>query len=75
MTHNYTKEAGAEIQTNLLGAYASAGRGSEVANDMDDDVCDTYEAAYNRGCACIQNGDLETAKSWLTRAEGAVYCF
>ncbi|CAH0517554.1 unnamed protein product [Peronospora belbahrii] len=57
-----------ELQTNLLAAYASAGRSHEL---KDRDICvdDGFEVAFNQSFVAIQSGNWEAAEKLLLTAE------
>ncbi|KAH7459792.1 hypothetical protein KRP22_012826 [Phytophthora ramorum] len=57
-----------ELQTNLLAAYASAGRSHEL-KDREIPVDDGFEVAFNKSFVAIQSGDWEAAEDLLLTAE------
>ncbi|KAL3658856.1 hypothetical protein V7S43_016221 [Phytophthora oleae] len=57
-----------ELQTNLLAAYASAGRSHEL-KDRDIPIDDGFEVAFNKSFVAIQSGDWESAEELLVTAE------
>ncbi|KAG6602870.1 Signal recognition particle [Phytophthora cinnamomi] len=57
-----------ELQTNLLAAYASAGRSHEL-KDREIPIDDGFEVAFNKSFIAIQSGDWEAAEELLLTAE------
>ncbi|KAE9361879.1 hypothetical protein PF008_g645 [Phytophthora fragariae] len=57
-----------ELQTNLLAAYASAGRSTEL-KDREIPIDDGFEVAFNKSFVAIQSGDWEAAEELLLTAE------
>ncbi|ETL89285.1 hypothetical protein L917_11757 [Phytophthora nicotianae] len=57
-----------ELQTNLLAAYASAGRSQEL-KDREIHIDDGFEVAFNKSFVAIQSGDWGAAEELLLTAE------
>ncbi|ETL47994.1 hypothetical protein L916_02336 [Phytophthora nicotianae] len=57
-----------ELQTNLLAAYASAGRSQEL-KDREIPIDDGFEVAFNKSFVAIQSGDWGAAEELLLIAE------
>ncbi|KAG2765795.1 hypothetical protein JG687_00009934 [Phytophthora cactorum] len=57
-----------ELRTNLLAAYASAGRSHEL-KDREIPIDDGFEVAFNKSFVAIQSGDWEAAEELLLTAE------
>ncbi|EGZ10208.1 hypothetical protein PHYSODRAFT_318537 [Phytophthora sojae] len=57
-----------ELQTNLLAAYASAGRSQEL-KDREIPIDDGFEVAFNKSFVAIQSSDWEAAEELLLTAE------
>ncbi|KAG7393147.1 Signal recognition particle core component [Phytophthora pseudosyringae] len=57
-----------ELQTNLLAAYASAGRSQEL-KDREIPIDDGFEVAFNKSFVAVQSGDWEAAEELLLTAE------
>ncbi|POM66078.1 Signal recognition particle [Phytophthora palmivora] len=57
-----------ELQTNLLAAYASAGRSHEL-KDREIPIDDGFEVAFNKSFVAIQSGDWVEAEELLLIAE------
>ncbi|OWZ06160.1 Signal recognition particle [Phytophthora megakarya] len=57
-----------ELQTNLLAAYASAGRSQEL-KEREIPIEDGFEVAFNKSFVAIQSGDWKMAEELLQTAE------
>ncbi|KAG3107757.1 hypothetical protein PI124_g16107 [Phytophthora idaei] len=57
-----------ELRTNLLAAYASAGRSHEL-KDREIPIDDGFEVAFNKSFVAIQSGDWEAAEELLLTAD------
>lgn len=57
-----------ELHTNLLAAYASAGRSNELI-DRDLPIEDSFEIAFNKSFTAIETGEWNLAEEWLAEAE------
>lgn len=57
-----------ELQTNLLAAYASAGKSHELEN-RSFSTEDSFEVAFNKSFVAIQSGNWDAAEHELEQAE------
>ncbi len=60
-----------ELRTNVVAAYVAGGRSSEagaVMEAMHSSVADSYELAFNRACALMEEGDYPAAEEQLQLA-------
>ena len=60
-----------ELRTNTVAAYVAGGRSSEAGAVMDamhSSAADSYELAFNRACALVEQGDYSAAEEQLQLA-------